>query len=48
MPNEHQNIQVVKSYITDSNDLYVVCETIDGYNIYKIDLDEYHDEDKTE
>lgn len=39
MPNEHENIQIVKSYITDSNDLFVVCETKTGYNIYKIDLE---------
>lgn len=43
MPNEHDNIQIVKTYITESNDLFVVCETVKGYNIYKIDLEVYRE-----
>ena len=41
MPNEDKNIQIIKSYVTEEHDLFVVCETVDGYNIYYVNLDFY-------
>ena len=44
MPNEHNNIHIIKSYVTADDDLFVVCETEDGYNLYYINLDDYTDD----